>query len=426
MSRMTEVRETGASYPATLEERQAVLEQMERILASVHFRQSKRYPVLLRYVVERTLQGRGAELKERTLGVEVFQRHADYDTNDDPVVRITAGEVRKRIAQYYQTAGHVHEPRIDLPPGSYVPQFRLATKDFSKKIADWTEDTVTVPVSAPPPPELTEPANFIPKSRRFGKAEWVSVALVSGILLAASVWYFAVRLREATDAIWTPLFSSTPLLISIGEPSLIFETDASTNAAQMTGLEHLHVDYLVFSDVQALTRLTSLLDTHRQLYRLLPASATTYADLRQGPAVLLGGFDNPWTMRATSKLRFRLARRSGDDRLWIEDEKDPQGHAWAVNFGQRYNALVEDYALVARFLDPDTQQPVIIVAGIGENGTIAASEFITDGSSEALRTLKESVRHAGAGKGQNFEAVIKTQVINGVSGPPHVIAEEIW
>jgi len=52
--------------------------------------------------VEQTLAGNEDNLKERTLGVEVFHRTPDYDTNLDPVVRLCAGEVRKRIAQYYQ------------------------------------------------------------------------------------------------------------------------------------------------------------------------------------------------------------------------------------------------------------------------------------------------------------------------------------
>jgi len=79
--------------------------QLERIIGSDAFRNSKRYPALLRHLVERSLEGRGAELKERVLGHEVFGRPAGYDTNADPVVRTSAGESRRRIAQYYHEAG---------------------------------------------------------------------------------------------------------------------------------------------------------------------------------------------------------------------------------------------------------------------------------------------------------------------------------
>jgi hypothetical protein len=76
----------------------AIREQLERILADPLFKHSKRYPNLLRYIVERTLDGATADLKERTLGVVVFGREPTYDTSADPIVRLTAGEIRKRIA----------------------------------------------------------------------------------------------------------------------------------------------------------------------------------------------------------------------------------------------------------------------------------------------------------------------------------------
>src|SRR5882672_5976472 len=111
--------------PETDAERRAVEEQLERILIHPVFRTSKRCASLLRHVVHSTLHGHGALLKERTLGVEVFGRDASYDTNLDPVVRTTAGDIRKRIAQYYHQSGHETEIRIDLPSGSYLPEFHL-------------------------------------------------------------------------------------------------------------------------------------------------------------------------------------------------------------------------------------------------------------------------------------------------------------
>src|SRR5580698_10665890 len=105
------------------EEQSAIHEQLERLLASPYFSHSRRFPVFLRYVVERTLSGHEDALKERTLGVEIFGRRPDYDTASDPIVRVTAAEIRKRIAQYYQDPGHESELRVSLPSGSYIPQF---------------------------------------------------------------------------------------------------------------------------------------------------------------------------------------------------------------------------------------------------------------------------------------------------------------
>src|ERR1700733_8089614 len=114
---------TGRLTGLSDEGKTAIEAQLRRLLADSHFTQSRRFPSFLRYVVEKTLAGQDDALKERTLGVEIFGRRPDYDTASDPIVRVTAAEIRKRIAQYYQDPGHESELRVSLPPGSYIPQF---------------------------------------------------------------------------------------------------------------------------------------------------------------------------------------------------------------------------------------------------------------------------------------------------------------
>ena len=97
--------------------------QLEKLLATSLFNSSKRYPSFLKFVVSRALAGQYDQLKERILGVEIFGRPADYDTNADPIVRVTAAEIRKRVDQYYQDPRHSQEIRLFLPAGSYAPQF---------------------------------------------------------------------------------------------------------------------------------------------------------------------------------------------------------------------------------------------------------------------------------------------------------------
>src|ERR1043165_3396767 len=103
-----------------------VREELERILASHEFRSSKRSQDFLRYVVENTLRGHADMLKERTIGIEVFGRPTSYDPSDDATVRVKAGEVRKRLGLYYSTEGAQDPVRIELPSGTYVPEFRVA------------------------------------------------------------------------------------------------------------------------------------------------------------------------------------------------------------------------------------------------------------------------------------------------------------
>src|ERR1700733_7349294 len=110
--------------PGIVSEPAAIREQLQRLLAHPLFANSRRYPALLAYTVEETLKGNAIELKERSIGMEVFGRTPTYDANADPVVRITAGEVRKRLSLYYYDSAHTGEVVIELPLGSYVPVFR--------------------------------------------------------------------------------------------------------------------------------------------------------------------------------------------------------------------------------------------------------------------------------------------------------------
>ena len=108
--------------PQTAAEAEVVREQLGRILSSALFRNSKRFPVFLRYTVEHALNS-AEPLKERTIGHEAFARDPAYDTAQDPVVRMTAAEVRKRLVQYYQRPEHSREIVIAYQSGSYVPEF---------------------------------------------------------------------------------------------------------------------------------------------------------------------------------------------------------------------------------------------------------------------------------------------------------------
>src|SRR5258708_721348 len=101
-----------------------IFRELHNIVNSRPFRNSARSKQFLSYVVELKLEGRDEFLKERTIGTEIFQRKAGYATGDDPVVRVQAGEVRRRLEQYHHTAPIASPVRIELPLGSYSPEFR--------------------------------------------------------------------------------------------------------------------------------------------------------------------------------------------------------------------------------------------------------------------------------------------------------------
>ena len=107
---------------------QAVRTELNRLLESAAFRTSKRCREFLEYIVEHTMSGPIGSLKERTIGVELFQLPPDFDTGQHTVVRVTANEVRKKLAQHYLAENGTYRPvTIELPPGSYTAEFRWKT-----------------------------------------------------------------------------------------------------------------------------------------------------------------------------------------------------------------------------------------------------------------------------------------------------------
>ena len=100
-----------------------IREALDRISASVGFRRSQRLVRLLRYTSEAALAGRTAELKETTLGVEVYDRGADFDPRVDGIVRVEANRLRRKLQEYYSGGGKSDPIRIEYAKGSYVPSF---------------------------------------------------------------------------------------------------------------------------------------------------------------------------------------------------------------------------------------------------------------------------------------------------------------
>ena len=102
---------------------QRVRAQLDRILASAAFADSERASSFLRFVVERSLEGRAAEIKEFVIAVDVLGRNKSFDPKSDPIVRVEAGRLRDRLSSYYQDEGEGDHTLIALPKGAYVPEF---------------------------------------------------------------------------------------------------------------------------------------------------------------------------------------------------------------------------------------------------------------------------------------------------------------
>jgi TolB-like protein/Flp pilus assembly protein TadD len=121
---------------------------LQRVLESPGFARNERLSQFLRFVVEKSLEGRGNELKESVIAVEVFGRRADYDPKLDSIVRTEAGRLRARLAKYYGGEGSGDAIVIDLPKGGYTPVFRSNEATPSSLQKSWWRRFATVRNSA--------------------------------------------------------------------------------------------------------------------------------------------------------------------------------------------------------------------------------------------------------------------------------------
>ena len=101
-----------------------IISQLDHMLASPDFHAAPQQTALLKYVVNQTLSGKGREINDYTVAVEVFGRGPDFDQRIDPIVSIQADILRRALARYYQYTGENDSIRIDIPPGAYVPAFK--------------------------------------------------------------------------------------------------------------------------------------------------------------------------------------------------------------------------------------------------------------------------------------------------------------
>lgn len=398
---------------------EAVREELDKLLASPFFSHSRRFPNFLRFVVEQTLAGDIEKIKERTLGIEIFGRDAGYDTATDPIVRVTAAEIRKRVAQYYQDPAHSKELRITLPSGSYVPQFHWPSA--AEVVPVLLEHDVAV--NGAIIPAYPADAKQVPRLHTTASRVITLLAVFLVALIALLAWQRMQR--SALDSFWQPVLSPhDPVMLCVAdqlEYSVIELRDASDPSHQVVLKDNLTA--MVIDDLDAVVNVAGILQSRGKQYNLKGEGATNLGELTRGPAVFVGAFDNAWTLRLTHSLRYRFANDASMTRLWIEDSSSPGQARWVVDRSvQMATNNYRDYAIVARFTDNNTGKVAVVIAGIGRGGTRVAGEFMTN--SADLAQLMRAANQAGDKK--NMEAVLSTQIIGGEPGTPKMEAAYFW
>ena len=412
---------------------------MKDILRSAPFCTSRQCQDMLRYVGEKTLKQERESLRERVIGIEVFGKRNDYDTSEDPVVRIRAADIRKRLAQYYQDAAHANiRVRIEIPSGSYVAVFEVLPQE---RITPSVEPDTALAATEPLQPKqavvpVVEQERKIVLPHFRYRALWIAASLIVVVLSAITVLRFFHQRSDALGQFWAPVLGgSKPVLIYGGQNALYrlstsfldrylkehhIENQGPEFFINSPSEEKINASDLIpvlntTSDPKACAYFVSLMTRYQHPYEIRYGSDIATGDLISSPAILIGAFNNSWTLNITHQLRFVF--KEGDH---IED-------TWGKSKGWQIvrlpnNAVQEDYAVVTRLLDPKTGQMLISVAGIGELGTETAAEFIT-----SPREMEELGQSAPPGwQKMNMQVVLHVKVLNQALNKENIVATQYW
>ena len=407
------------------------------IVGSPTFRGSRRSQQFLQFVIDNALDGHFEELKERPLGARLFGRAADYNTNDDAIVRVTASDVRKRLYHFYTEGDFPSEYRIDLPLGSYIPEISQSPAK-EPEIATEPDPPRLIALDTEPP---LDPPRQVASANKGGRPGVRAALWLAAIVAACSGAWLAYHSRAGEPALpWSALMQSgrelqvvfcDPELVPIqrlAEASVTLSDyangrywPAASNRPDVRAL----VDSVGFRgvsvaavDAATTVRIASLgtrpIATH-------PARSMRMADFQTDNGFVLFGSprSNPWVELFQNQLDFRFEFDASRKSEFIRNVRPSKGEAAAYVPTAGGWATGNAYAIVALVSNPNQKGQVLILAGSNAEATEAAGRFCTDKSAIA-RTL--AANGIDSRSNQHFEVLLRVATMAGSPNSVDVVA----
>jgi hypothetical protein len=447
-----------------------VKQTLDRILSSKYFVNAHQKKKFLHLICDFYLEGRAHELNEHILGYDVFGRDSSYNPSDDPIVRVLAYEIRKKLEAYYANEGANDPIRLDVPIGSYQPVFTRHKEAVLEARESARE------ISAPAPSQATA------GRRTFLSGFWMmSLAafclLIVVIVLALSNRHLQQEIAQADVApqpsqygiVWQAFLEGRdpPLVILSNPPILRFtnpsdpealtknsiplapetvealkdkfvtnpevsmkesaepanerlETPKDRTVIERNKSSRLTLSTNVYTGMGEAIGLHYLTDFFRKANRsiLLKQSRTLSAeDLKKHNVIMLGGvWVNEWSGKLTRSEDFVFTTKGTIENRNLQPGEEPE---YIPQFDRRTGNLMVDYALITVKPNISNSNEVMLLAGVYSQGTEAGVEFVTNKSyleqlNQRLQQLKGSPRY--------FQALLKVGVENGIPTTISILA----
>ncbi|MEP6537746.1 MAG: hypothetical protein ABJF23_20590 [Bryobacteraceae bacterium] len=412
----------------------AFREHLVEVIGSPAFKGSRRSQEFLQHIVENALRGHFDELKERALGVGLFGRPASYDTGDDAIVRVTASDVRRRLHHYYADAANADGLQIDLPSGSYIPEFRQVAQE----------------AAAPPRAAIVIAPDTVPPIVR-GTRVWVWAlgAFAAGALCVLLFLGLSGK-RSSLEASAPRLIEPWAALFQPNRPTRIVYCDPDISRIQ--GLLNFHISLSDYANHQYMPTSLQIAPEMQRALRTMRGVNVAAVDAAIGLSISeLGLRDShavkTYTARALQLIDFKTednfvllgSPRSNpwfalfDDELdfrfqYDETLKTEIIHNSNVQAGEvaRYVPTAQGwdtgqaYSVIAFVANPGQTGHALLLAGSNAEATEAAGKLIVN--TDLLAKMLKQNGIDPQGRPQHFEALLKVATMAGTSNTFEVIA----
>jgi hypothetical protein len=409
-----------------MSEREQFLKQVDRIVGSHGLHGSESLCKLLRYLASHALDHPGSSLKEYQIATEVFGRPADFDPQLDSTIRVQAGRLRSKLAEYYSTEGAEDSILVELPKGTYVVAFHHRASEGRTHTASVTRH------------EAEDAAAQRPSNR------WLAAFVVASILLAISLVGVGGLLftrkgaesalaGEVEPAPTTFQIFWRPFVVGPQEPWVIFSNAAFIGRPE-TGMRYYNAardpqgqiwdHYTGVGEVLAVHNLDEVFGLLRRRIRVKRGSLFSLDDAQNNDLIFVGSpSENLTLLDIPGSKNFIFQRltsgpRQGD--LAIVNVHPEGGEPAVVVASPSASPLTEDYAIVTLMPGLNPERSVMILAGTTTFGTQGAVEFVSRASSVGELLSRLSVSKVGDLK--PFEALLRVKVARGVPVETELVA----